>query len=411
MKRRCGTQGIATGAIRFNDSELWEPEARRDRHAFYSRVREAGVPVPQIDPISGDRFWILARHADVTHGLRHPDIGHEIRRHLPEEHRNRKRPSLSEIERIGSRQLIDLDPPDHTGLRKLVNAAFTPRMVTRLEPRIIEIADRLLTRAKQRGVIDGVTDLGEPVPVAVIANLVGVPEKDRRQFRAWSAAIMSGSPTKRDAATLQFAAFIDDLASQRRTHPEEDLLSELVALETHGEGLGRDELVAMIQLLLIAGQETTVYLIVNGLRALLSHPDQWRKLREEPSLAAAAVEEILRFDGPVEIVPPRFTFKELSMAGGRIPAFERVGLSVLGANRDPEVFSGPDVFDIHRTDVKNHIAFGHGIHFCLGAPLARLEGRVMFQRIVEQLPNLRLAADSTDLGWIQPHSGELPLRV
>jgi len=369
------------------------------------------VPVPQIDPDTGDRFWILARHADVTQGLRHPDIGHEVRRHLPEVLPLRKPPPLTEIERIGSKQLIDLDPPDHTRLRKLVNTAFTPRMVTRLEPRIIGIADRLLSRAKQRGVIDGVADLGEPVPVAVIANLVGVPEGDRERFRAWSAAIMSGSPAKRDAATLQFAAFIDELAARRRIHPEEDLLSELVALEIDGEGLGRDELVAMIQLLLIAGQETTVYLIVNGIRALLTHPEQWRELRENPSLAAVAVEEILRFDGPVEIVPPRFTLKELGLGGGRIPAFERVGLSVLGANRDPDMFSEPDVFDIHRTDVNNHVAFGHGIHFCLGAPLARLEGRIMFERLAEQLPGLSLAADLTDLGWIQPQSGQLPLRV
>jgi cytochrome P450 len=238
-----------------------------------------------------------------------------------------------------------------------------------------------------------------------------VPEPDRRRFRAWSAAIMSGSPSEREAATLAFAAYIDELAALRRSSPGHDLLSGLVALERDGDGVDRDDLVAMIQLPLIAGQETAVYLIVNGIRALLTHPDQWQAFRENPSLAAAAVEEILRFDGPVEILPPRFSFRRLRLGGGTIPAFEKVGLSPLGANRDPDVFHDPDVFDIRRTDAHRHIAFGHGIHFCLGAALGRLEGRIMFQRIAEQLPNLRLVSDPTELGWIQPHAGQLPLRV
>jgi cytochrome P450 len=249
------------------------------------------------------------------------------------------------------------------------------------------------------------------MPVAVIADLVGVPAPDRRRFRLWSAAIMSGRPDERNTATLEFAAYIDELAARRRAHPEDDLLSRLVSVRSDGGGLERDELVAMIQLLLVAGQETSVYLIVNGLRALLTHPDQWRALREDPSLAAAAVEEILRFDGPVEIAPPRYSFEELRLGGGTIPAFEKIGLSILGANRDPAVFRDPDVFDIRRTDAKRHIAFGHGIHFCLGAGLGRLEGRIMFQRIAQQLPGLRLVREPTELGWISPHRGALPLDV
>lgn len=365
-------------------------------------MRDAGAPVLQIEPGTGERIWIVARYRDVLDGLRHPDIGHELRRRLPGD------PGpASEIDRIGARQLINLDPPDHTRLRKLVNTAFTPRTVAQLEPRIVAIVDGLLEAAKRRGVIDGVADLGEPMPVAVIAELIGVPEPDRSRFRAWSGAIMSGVPDERDAATLEFAAFIDELAESRRSRPEDDLLSRLVALEA----IDRDELVAMIQLLLIAGQETAVYLIVNGIRALLTHPEQWRALCEAPSLAAAAVEEILRFDGPVELVPPRFTFAPVRFSGGTIPAFEKVGLSVLGANRDPDVFHDPDAFDIRRADVNRHVAFGHGIHFCLGAGLGRLEGRVLLQRLAEQLPRLRLADDPSDAGWIAPHSGLLRLRI
>ncbi|TKK78656.1 cytochrome P450 [Herbidospora galbida] len=381
----------------FGLSELWEPETRRDPHAFYARVRAAGRPVPQVDP-AGNRFWVVARHADVLEGLRHPEIGHQL-------------PGLShgegEAERIASRQLISLDPPDHTRLRGLVGRAFTARMTARLEPWIAEVADRLVARARELGSFDGVADLADPLPVNVIAQLVGVPEDDRAMFRAWSATIVSASDWD-GSATLAFAAYLDDLAALRRRAPADDLLSELVALEAGGDALDRDELVAMIQLLLIAGQETTVDVIVNGIRLLLTHPEQWRNLRDDPSLADAVVEETLRFRGPVEIVPPRFAFRDLDLAGGVIPAHERVALSLWGANRDPEVFADPDVFDVHRSDVRRHIAFGHGIHFCLGASLGRLEARIMFDRVARELGTLRLAADQGDF---RLHHGGLPLTL
>ncbi|GIH25298.1 cytochrome P450 [Acrocarpospora phusangensis] len=391
----------------FRPYELWEPDTRRDPHAFYARVRAAGRPIPQIDP-AGDRFWIVARHADVLDGLQHPAIGHEVREHQAQG------PALAhhrtEAERIAARQLIDLDPPDHTRLRGLVSKAFTARTVAKLEPWIGDVADQLVARALRLGTFDGVADLADPLPVNVIAQLVGVPEEDRAQFRAWSATIVSGSD-QHGVATLAFAAYIDELAARRRAVPADDLLSELVALEAQGDALDRDELVAMVQLLLIAGQETTVDVIVNGIRLLLTHPEQWQDLRADPSLASALVEETLRYRGPVEIVPPRFTFRDLDIAGGTIPAFERVGLSLWGANRDPSVFADPDVFDIHRPDVHRHIAFGHGIHFCLGASLGRLEARIMFDRIARELPRLRLAVDPDDVDDFRLHWGSLPLRI
>lgn len=390
----------------FGDSELWDPITRRDPHAFYARVREARRPVPQIDPV-GNRFWVVASHADVLHGLHHPAIGHEVDRHRPGAP---PRHAMSEVERISSRQLIDLDPPDHTRLRRLVSTAFTARTVARLEPWISDLADRLVAQARQRGAIDGVTDLADPVPVNVIAELVGIPVPDRPQFRAWSAAIVSASPDG-PTATFEFAAYIDRLAEQRRAHREDDLLSELVALEATGNGLDRDELVALVQLLLIAGQETAVDLIVNAIRLLLTHPSQWQALRDDPSFAAAVVEETLRYRGSVEIVPPRYTFRELELAGGTIPAFERVALSLWGANRDPAVFAEPNVFNIHRDDVSHHLAFGHGAHFCLGASLGRLEGRVMLERVAQLLPTLRLAADHTELDRFRLHHDALPLHA
>ncbi|MFF0719904.1 cytochrome P450 [Micromonospora sp. NPDC003816] len=395
-------------AVAFGLSELWDPVVRRNPHEFYDRVRDSGGPVLQIDP-AGNRLWVVAGHADVLHGLRHPMIGHEVHRHRPDGPAPAPE-ALSEVARIESRQLISLDPPDHTRLRGLVSGGFTARAVARLEPWIGDLADRLVDRARRRGHVEAVADLADPVPVNVIAELVGVPEADRPQFRAWSAAIVSAGfdgPT----ATLEFAAYLDDLAARRRADPADDLISELVAAEDRADRLDRDELVALVQLLLIAGQETTVDLIVNGLRLLLTHPAQWEALRDDPTLAEAVVEETLRFRGPVEIVPPRFAFADVELAGGRIPAFDRVGLSVWGANRDPAVFDRPHEYDIARTDVRRHLAFGYGIHFCLGAHLARLESRILFDRVARHLPGLRLAVDATDLDAFRLHHDGLPLRV
>jgi cytochrome P450 len=340
---------------------LWEPDVRADRHAFYARVRAAGGPVPQIDPASGERMWLLARYADVLEGLHHPDLGHQLQ----------DEPATTWIERLDRLQLINLDPPDHTRLRGLVSRAFTPRAVAALEPRIEALADRLIEEAPD--VVDAAY-FAEPVPVAVIADLIGVPPEDRGTFRAWSRAIMSGDPVLRDAATFEFATYIDGL------HADAGLIAELRPV------LDREELVATIQLLLIAGQETAVYVIAHGLDALHAHPEQWQALCDDPSLAAAAVEEVVRFDGPVEIAPPRFALRPV----GPIPQGEKVGLAVLGANRDPEAFADPDAFDIRRTDAGRHLGFGHGIHYCLGAGLGRLEGRVVFRRLAERLPELQL---------------------
>nr|WP_246400920.1 cytochrome P450 [Jiangella mangrovi] len=388
--------------------ELWEPQTRRDPYPFYARVRAAGRPVPQYDP-AGNRFWIVARHADVLEGLQHPDIGHELHRHQERDVSPWDEPSPTE--HISSRQLIALDPPDHTRLRRLVSTAFTPRTVARLEDWIAGVAADLVARARALGGFDAVTDLADPLPVNVIAQLVGVPDEDRARFREWSAVIVSASDWD-GSATLAFADYIDDLAARKRAEPRDDLLSGLVALEAQGDALDRNELVAMVQLLLIAGQETTVDVIANGLRLLLTHPEQWQDLRDDPSIAGAVVEEVLRFRGPVEIVPPRFAFRDIELAGGTIPAFERVGLSLWGANRDPEVFTDPDVFDIHRTDVSHHIAFGHGIHFCLGAPLGRLEARLMLEAVARELPDLRLAPGAGDAQDVRlHHGGVLPLEV
>jgi cytochrome P450 len=300
--------------------------------------------VLQIDPDTGERFWLFARHADVLAGLQHPDLGHGTRT------------PVTRYDRIDALQLINLDPPDHTRLRKLVSRAFTPRTVAALEPRIAAMVDELRDPSE--------------LPVAVIAELIGGPPAERDLFRSWSNAIMSGDG--REDAIVAFTDYVDALADERASRPRDDLVSALVAIDE----LSRDELVAMIQLLLIAGQETAVYVIRQGLRAL-RESGQWDVLCADPSLAARAVEEVVRFDGPVEIAPPRIALRDL----GPIRRGDKVGLALCGANRDGEVFTDPDRFDIRRGDLGRHIGFGHGIHFCLGAGLGRLEARVVFQRL------------------------------
>lgn len=390
----------------FGTGDLWDPVTRRDPHGFYAKVRRAGRPVLQVDP-AGQRLWVVAGYDDVRAGLQHPAIGHEVGRHRPDG--GGPPPPAGTEAAIAARELINLDPPDHTRLRGLVSRAFTARTVAGLESWIRELADRLVVRVAELGTFDAVTDLADPLPVGVICELVGVPETDRARFRSWSAVIVSGDDPGSIAAD-SFAAYLTALADHRRRDPADDLLSRLVALDTTGDDLENDELVAMLRLLLVAGQETTVYVVVNALRLLLTHPDQWLALREDPGLAGAVVEETLRFQGPVEMAPPRWTFEDVELGGGTIPAFERVGLSLWGADRDPKIFADPDTFDIHRADVGRHIAFGHGIHFCLGAALGRLEARILLETVARRLGDLELAGSPAEAEQLQPHDDRLLLR-
>jgi cytochrome P450 len=289
------------------------------------------------------------------------------------------------------------DPPDHTRLRTLVQKAFTPRMVDHLRPRIQSVVDELLDKALEGGgEFDLIEHLAYPLPVIVIAELLGVPAEDRATFHDWSAALaasldplvtsemMDRAWVSRDA----LHAYLRGIISERRRNPRGDLISALVAVEEQGDTLSEPELVVMCTLLLIAGHETTVNLIGNGMQALLRHPDQLTRLRERPALITPAIEELLRFDPPVQMTG-RMLLEDVQLGGKTIPAGEFV-LPLLGAaNRDPNQFSNPDQLDISRNP-NPHVAFGRGIHFCLGAPLARVEGQIVIGSLIRRCPNLRL---------------------
>lgn len=374
---------------------IWDPALRGEAHGMWARMREHDPVHTTIGPVTGNEIWLVTRYADCETLLRHPAVGKQ-----PEQ---AGLPAGTVIgDELLARSMIQLDPPDHTRLRRLVNKAFTPRIIARLEPRIRELVDGMLDAAERRGNVELIADLAFPLPVTVIAELLGVPAGDRERFRAWTKAALTGDVVAAAEAHAAFGAYLDDLVVRRRAEPMDDLLSALVAAEDQGERLDHAELLGMVFLLLIAGHETTVNLIGNGVLALAEHPTAWAELVADPSLAPGVVEEVLRYDGPVEVAPVRFAYEDIEVAGTTIPRGALLGLVLLSANRDPAEFDDPDVFDLHRG--APHLAFGHGIHFCLGAPLARLEGAIAFQQLARRFPGLRLATERSELRW---HDGLL----
>jgi cytochrome P450 len=375
---------------------IWKKSARVDPQPLWARIRDEEPVHRAIGPETGRAFWFLTRYDDCLEALMDPRIGKEFRKHLDEE-QIAAQPQSAFEDQLG-RNLLSLDPPDHTRLRKLVNRAFTPRVVRELEPRIEEIVADLLDAAEKRGEMDVIADFGVPLPVTVIAELLGVPLEDRDNFREWSKALIGLDVDDAERAAFSFVTYLNELIERRSQDLGDDLLSRLIEAEEAGESLDRTELLSMMVLLLIAGHETTVNLVGNGLLALLDHPEQHELLRREPELIGSAVEEMLRFNGPVEIPPPRWAFDDVEIGGVVVPKGELVAPVLLAANRDPDRFADPDAFDVTRRP-NDHIAFGHGIHFCLGAPLARLEASVAFARLLERFERIELAVERESLRW------------
>ena len=378
-------------ALSFNPMD---PEFIADPHPTYHRLRVED-PVHQ-HPLG---FWVLTRYDDVVASLRDPRLAKEAigafvaaRLGVPPMPLN-------------SMSMLDRDPPDHTRLRGLVNKAFTPRVVERLRPHVQEIVDGLLDGVADKGHMDLIEDFAYPLPVIVICEMLGVPVKDQERFKAWGLDIARGLdsvllPPESDvsmrarAARQALAEYFRELIAERRAQPQDDMLSGLVTAEEAGDTLSEEDLLSTCILLLIAGHETTVNLIGNGTLALLRNPDQLQRLREHPEIIGTAVEELLRFDGPVQRTA-RIPSEPVIFGGKTIPAGEMVMPFISAADRDPAQFSDPDRLDLGRTD-NRHIAFGWGIHFCLGAPLARVEGQIAINTLVQRMPKLALASDKPD---------------
>ncbi|RSD22955.1 cytochrome P450 family protein [Amycolatopsis eburnea] len=295
--------------------------------------------------------------------------------------------------------MLNSDPPDHTRLRKLVNKAFTGRTIARLRPRVEEITAELLDALAGQERADLLPSFAAPLPITVICELLGVRAADRTDFSAWSRTLLSSAePAEMQAAAKSMFAYLTDLIARKRAEPAEDLLSDLVHATDDGDSLSEPELVSMAFLLLVAGHETTVNLIANGVLALLREPAQLARLRAEPELMPNAVEEFLRFDGPIHLATIRFTAEPVEVGGITIPEGEFVLVSLLGANRDAERYPEPDRLDITRA-AGGHLAFGHGIHYCVGAPLARLEAEIALGGLIARFPELALDAKPDELAY------------
>jgi cytochrome P450 len=346
-------------------------------------------------------LWLLSRYDDVAALLRDERFK-KNRRHALTKEQLRKLPWTPPMFRPLERNMLDLDPPDHTRLRSLVHKAFTPSLVEQMRSRTQAIADELLDRIVWTGEMDLIKDFALPLPMTIITEILGVPRKDHDKFHKWSQAVVSltsPSPTLRVLPSVwKFIRYLRQFFKLRRRDPKDDLVSALIKAEEAGDKLNEDELLAMVFLLLIAGHETTVNLIGNGTLALIENPNEMNKLLSEPSLVKPAVEELLRYTSPVFTTTERYAREDTTIHGVTIPQGEMT-LGVIGsANRDETAFENPNELQITR-EPNRHLSFGQGIHFCLGAPLARMEAQIAFTTLLQRVPNLRLTKPSSSLHW------------
>lgn len=374
-----------TASLELFDGAFW-----RDPYPAYAALR-AEEPVREVR-LPGGPVWMLFRHADVRAALADPRLSKDWRHTLAPEQR-----AAAPATQIP--MMILMDPPEHTRLRKLVSRTFTARRMEDLRPRVAQIAGELLDALPATGTVDLMAAYAFPLPVRVICELLGVPEDDRDEFAAWSDVMVDGS--SQDEAVAAAGTLDDYLAAlieHRRADPDGALISALIEVADDGDRLSAEELVAMAMLLLIAGHETTVNLIGNAVLGLLTHPDQLALLRERPALLPAAVEEFLRWESPVHSTPVRFAATDVEYSGVTIPAGAVVVASLAAANRDGERFDDAAALRLDR-DPSGHLAFGHGLHHCLGAQLARIEGQEALGALLARRPGLAPAVDPDELAY------------
>jgi cytochrome P450 len=384
---------MITEALAF-DSALLSPEYLADPYPFYAQLREK-APVYFSRRLNG---WVISRYADVSAGLLDKRLisGRRVQSFSSSLEAGDFE-GMAMLHRHLEKWIGNMDPPDHTRLRGLVNKAFTPKLVQDLAAGIERIASELLDRAEAKGELEFVRDFAYPLPAGVIATMLGVPGEDRERFIGWADDLVAytgsgtasaelGRAAQRSAAEL--TAYFQEIAAKRRAEPKADLVSSLASLEDEGERITPQELISMCTFLLVAGHETTMALLANGLLALMRNPEQCDALRSNPDLTAGAIEEFLRYDSPIQH-QTRVAAQRLTVQGTEIREGQRVLLLLGAANRDPAQFPEPDRLSIQR-EPNRHLAFGLGIHYCLGAPLARLEAQIAFPAILRRFPRLHL---------------------
>ncbi|WP_042403503.1 cytochrome P450 family protein [Streptacidiphilus carbonis] len=382
--------------------ELFTWEFAANPYPAYAWLR-THAPVHRTTLPSGVEAWLVTRYADARQALADARLSKN-----PGNHGSSSGRTGIPGERSADlmTHLLNIDPPDHTRLRRLVSKAFTPRRVALFEPRVREITDRLIDGFAAGGEADLIHDFAFPLPIYAICDLLGVPAEDQDDFRDWAGMMIrhGGGPRGGVArAVKKIRAYLSDLIHRKRADLGDDLISDLIRAGDHGEHLTENEAAAMAFILLFAGFETTVNLIGNGLYALLTHPEQRAQLQSSiasgrTDLLTTAVEELLRYDGPVELATWRYATSPITLGGQSIAVGDPVLVVLAAADRDPARFDQPDLLDLARRD-NPHLGFGHGIHYCIGAPLARLEAQYALEALLRRLPDLTLAAAPDDLRW------------
>jgi len=381
--------------------DLADPAIHANPYPTYARMRRE-APVMEVKGRGYmGKAWLVTRYNDVLAVLKDPRFVND-RRNLGE---GGDLPWwMPRAMRVMSNTMVSLDDPAHARLKSLVHKAFTPRMIEGLAGRVERIANELLDRAEKKGAVDLVAEFALPLPMTVISEMLGVPEKERPKFRHYISNLLDAPPS--NVARLltgirnnrRMIGYLDKLIAHRRANPDDGLITALVTAEQAGDRLTGDELTGLVFLLLLAGHETTVNLIGNGTLALLENPDQLALLRSDPALVKPAVEELLRYTNPVEHGVMRFAREDVELSGVTIPKGDTVVGMLSSANRDETVFENAEELRIAR-DPNRHLAFGIGMHFCLGAPLARMEGAIAFNALVQRFPDLRLAVAPKEIRW------------
>lgn len=371
-------------------------DSQLNPYPLYAILREQAPILRQADE---QGIWHLTRYREVAAALRDPRLSaHRTPSRLmnpPAQATNQQRERVAFFLRYFHLLMLLQDPPEHTRLRSLASKAFTPRMIELLRPRIEQLVDELLAPYLLTGEMDVVTALAVPLPLIVIMEMLGIPTRDRTQFKAWSDALFAGGdPANEQAFTarVELVTYLRGLIAEREVHPQEDLISAFVQARDLGAAFTEDEIIAQCEGILIAGHETTTALIANGLLALLSNEASWQHMRTHPDLTEAAIEELLRYDSPFQFAT-RTAREDILLEGHTIRTGERIILWLGAANRDPDRFLDPDTLDLVRQD-NRHLAFGGGVHYCLGAALARLEGQIALGRLTRRLSNIQLATST-----------------
>ncbi|WP_432180228.1 cytochrome P450 family protein [Streptomyces sp. NBC_00063] len=385
--------------------ELFTWEFASDPYPAYAWLRE-NAPVHRTKLPSGVEAWLVTRYADARQALADSRLSKNPEHHAEDAQGKSKTGIPGERSANLMTHLLNIDPPDHTRLRRLVSKAFTPRRVAAFAPRVQELADDLIDRFASQGEADLIHDFAFPLPIYAICDLLGVPREDQDDFRDWAGMMIrhGGGPRGGVARSVKkIRGYLAELIHRKRNDPGDDLISDLIRASDHGEHLTENEAAAMCFVLLFAGFETTINLIGNGVYALLGNPEQRARLQEsiergERELLDTGIEELLRYDGPVELATWRFATEPLTIGGQQIATGDPVLVVLAAADRDPARFHEPDTLDLSRRD-NQHLGYGHGIHYCLGAPLARLEGTVAIETLLRRLPDLELAVDRADLRW------------